>query len=46
VSEADFGFVALLSDFKGDFCAIPLALVFNKIKLAVYDKPNNFFCQE
>src|SRR3981081_1250577 len=43
VGEADLGFVTLFGDFKSDFCAVPLALVFDKTKVAVQNKPNDFF---
>jgi hypothetical protein len=42
VSEADFGLVALLGKLKNNFCALPLALVFRKIKIVVDNKPNDF----
>ena len=49
MGEADFGLVALLRDFKRNLCALPLGLVFNKVRPAVQNKPNyllarNEFC--
>jgi hypothetical protein len=43
MGEADLGFVTFFGDFKSDLCAVPLALVFDKTKVAVQDKPNDFF---
>ena len=43
MGEADLGLVTLFGDFKSDFCAIPLALVFDETRVAVQDKPNDFF---
>ena len=43
--KADFGFVTLLTDFKRDFCAIPLRFVLNKIEVAVQNKPDDFFAR-
>ena len=42
MSEADLGLVTLPGNFKSDFCAVPLALVFDKAKVAVQNKPNDF----
>src|ERR1700687_5269260 len=46
VRESDLGFVALCGDFKGDFRAVPLALVFYKVQGAFHDKPDDFLARD
>ncbi len=46
MGEVDLCFVPLLSDFKSNFRALPLAFVFNKIKVAVQNKPNDFLARK
>ena len=46
VRESDLGLVALCGDFKGDFRAVPLALVFYKIQGAFHDKPDDFLARD
>ncbi len=43
--KADFGFVAYLGDLKDNVGAIPLGLVFDKVKLGIRYMPYDFLAR-
>ena len=45
VRKAEFGFAVLLGDLKDDVRAVPLGLVFDKVKLASDDMPDDFLAR-
>ena len=45
MGEVDLGFITLPGDFKSNFCPIPLASIFNKIKGGIQNKPNDFIAR-
>ena len=40
MSETDFRFITLFRDFKNNFRALPLALVFSEIEIVIQNQPN------
>src|SRR3990172_5712602 len=45
VRKVNFCFVTLLGNFKDNICALPLALVLNKVKVVVQNMPNDFLAR-